>query len=239
MGDGAIRGLRLGELQALRWEDVDLERGLLRVRHSWDRHEGLVAPKSKAGIRSVPIASLLREHLVGHRGLSSVTTYVFGRRDDLPFSASGLVDRAYRTWKRNGLVRTGLHECRHTFASLMVAAGVNIKALQTFMGHTSITVTIDLYGHMLPGSEDEAAALLDCYLLSASTNGLRGEARGEQVTLLSRFPAVLGGKGPLRPTTHDTSRDARRQSRIHGSKRRGRDSNPRYGVTRTTVFETA
>jgi integrase len=50
----------------------------------------------------------------------------------------------------------------------MIAAGVNIKALQTFMGHASITVTLDLYGHMLPGSEDEAASLLNAYLAAAA-----------------------------------------------------------------------
>lgn len=46
----------------------------------------------------------------------------------------------------------------------MIAAGVNIKALQTFMGHASITVTLDRYGHLLPGSENQAADLLDAYL---------------------------------------------------------------------------
>jgi hypothetical protein len=46
----------------------------------------------------------------------------------------------------------------------MIAAGVNVKALQGFMGHASITMTLDLYGHLLPGSEDEAAALIDAYL---------------------------------------------------------------------------
>jgi len=46
----------------------------------------------------------------------------------------------------------------------MIAAGVNAKALQTFMGHASITVTLDRYGHLMPGSEDEAASLLDGYL---------------------------------------------------------------------------
>jgi integrase len=56
------------------------------------------------------------------------------------------------------------HECRHTYASLMIAAGVNAKALQTFMGHSSITETLDRYGHLMPGSEEEAAGLLDAFL---------------------------------------------------------------------------
>jgi Phage integrase family len=59
-----------------------------------------------------------------------------------------------------------LHEARHTFASLMIAAGVNAKALSTYMGHSPITITYDRYGHLMPGNEDEAAALLDTYLSS-------------------------------------------------------------------------
>ena len=60
--------------------------------------------------------------------------------------------------------RITLHECRHTFASLMIAAGVNAKALQTFMGHANVSITLDRYGHLIPGSEAEAAGLLDAYL---------------------------------------------------------------------------
>jgi integrase len=62
------------------------------------------------------------------------------------------------------LNRITLHECRHTFASLMIAAGVNAKALSTFMGHAAIGITLDRYGHLMPGSEAEAAGLLDAYL---------------------------------------------------------------------------
>ena len=62
------------------------------------------------------------------------------------------------------------HECRHTFASLMIAAGVNAKALQTYMGHANISVTMDRYGHLMPGNEGEAAGLLDAYLERADTS---------------------------------------------------------------------
>jgi hypothetical protein len=57
-----------------------------------------------------------------------------------------------------------LHECRHGYASVMIAAGVNVKALSTFMGHANIRITLDQYGHLLPGAEDEAAGLLDAFL---------------------------------------------------------------------------
>ncbi len=63
-----------------------------------------------------------------------------------------------------GLEPIGLHECRHTYAAHMIAAGVNAKALQTYMGHSSITITLDRYGHLMPGSEKEAAGMLGAYL---------------------------------------------------------------------------
>ena len=75
-----------------------------------------------------------------------------------------LTKRADRVWKDAGLNRITPHECRHTYASLMIAAGVNAKALSTYMGHSKIAVTFDLYGHLMPGNEDEAAGLLDTYL---------------------------------------------------------------------------
>lgn len=75
-----------------------------------------------------------------------------------------LCGRAKRLWTRKGLTPITLHECRHTYASLMIAAGVNFKALSDFMGHSDIAITLDRYGHLLPGAGDEAAELLDEYL---------------------------------------------------------------------------
>ncbi len=76
----------------------------------------------------------------------------------------------------------------------MIEAGVNPKALQTFMGHSSITVTLDRYGHLFPGSEEEAAVLLDAYLAESHERGRRatipdpecGEAVGEIEPLRER-----------------------------------------------------
>ena len=78
-----------------------------------------------------------------------------------PFTPSNIRKRANAIWARAGLDPIGLHECRHTFASLMIAAGVNAKALSTYMGHSSVTITYDRYGHLMPGNETEAAELLD------------------------------------------------------------------------------
>ncbi len=69
-----------------------------------------------------------------------------------------------REWEAADLEPLGFHEGRHTFASMMIAAGVNAKALSTYMGHANISITIDRYGHLMPGSEAEARTLLGTYL---------------------------------------------------------------------------
>jgi integrase len=61
-----------------------------------------------------------------------------------------------------------LHEARHTFASLMIAAGVNATSLSTYMGHSSVTINYDRYGHLMPGNEADSVALLDSYLAGSS-----------------------------------------------------------------------
>ncbi len=163
-------GLRRGELQALRWHDVDFEAGLIRVERGWDAKAGPIAPKSRAGRRRVPLAQPLRAYLAAHRLRSkdrSQESLVFGEPDRLAFSEA-VVRRARAAWKLAKLDAIGLHECRHTYAAFMIAAGVNAKALSSYMGHSSITVTLDRYGHLMPGSELEAAGLLDALLTRAS-----------------------------------------------------------------------
>jgi integrase len=158
-------GLRLGELRALRWDDVDLGAGVIRVRRSWDQRAGEIAPKSRAGMRDVPIPTVLRSHLAAHRlAAARDAGLVFGRSANDPFNPATTNVRARKSWTAAGLAPIGLHEARHTYASLMIASGVNAKALSTYLGHSSVTITYDRYGHLMPGSTDEAAALLDSYL---------------------------------------------------------------------------
>ena len=92
---------------------------------------------------------------------------MFGRTAEHPFTSSNVGRRARTAWR--GLTPITLHEGRHTYASLMIAAGVNAKALSTYIGHASITITLDRYGHLMPGNEEEAAGLLDAYLQRANT----------------------------------------------------------------------
>jgi integrase len=173
-------GLRRGELQALRVQDVDLAKGVIRVERSWDPVAGPVEPKSRAGSRSTPIPAVLRDTLVEHKlRLGRSDGLFFGRSADSPFNPRTIGKRAERAWAEENARRAAagqsplevitLHECRHTFASLMIAAGVNAKALSTFLGHSSVMITLDRYGHLFPGSEDEAGRLLDDYLERADS----------------------------------------------------------------------
>jgi integrase len=164
-------GMRVGELHALAADDVRLEDGVINVHWGWDRIEGRQPTKSR-NRRRVPIASALRELLVaellrtGRRG----GELIFGATSTSPFKSQALQYRADRDWKAAGLERVTFHDCRHTYASLMIAAGCNAKALSTFMGHSSIQITMDRYGHLMPGSEEEAAGLLDAYLVRSAAS---------------------------------------------------------------------
>lgn len=168
-------GLRRGELQALRWADVDFAEGVIRVERSWDERVGPVAPKSRAGRRRVPLCKPLSAHLAANRLLSGgPQELVFARSAGRAFCPEALVRRARAAWIEAKLSRIGLHECRHTYASFMIAAGVNAKALSTYMGHSSITVTLDRYGHLMPGNEREAAGMLAAYLNQESAHAIGG-----------------------------------------------------------------
>ena len=84
-------------------------------------------------------------------------------------------ERGAKAMAAAGIQPLGIHDCRHTYASLMIAAGVNAKALSSYMGHGNIAITFDLYGHLMPGSHDEAAGLLDAFL-ARSAGGADSES---------------------------------------------------------------
>jgi integrase len=179
-------GLRRGELQALRACDIDFEANVIAVERGWDQVEGVIEPKSLAGRRTIPLLAVLREYLNGSLESSgrSGEDLVFGRTTEEAFYASTIDHRAKRAWKlanerieedREGeggeltrLKPITLHECRHTFASLLIDAGANPKAIQQFMGHSKIQTTFDVYGHLLPGSHDEVRQRMDVYLTAGA-----------------------------------------------------------------------
>ena len=163
-------GLRRGELRALVWDDVDLAGGLIRVERSMSSYGEAGEPKSRAGRRTIPIVAALRDLLVEHKLVTRRDVgLVFGTTSIAPFTPTAVRKRALTAWRRDGLTPIGLHECRHTFASLLIAAGVNAKAITAYLGHASIQTTFDLYGHLMPGNEDEAVALVDAYLERADS----------------------------------------------------------------------
>ncbi len=141
------------------WDDVDLAAGVIHVRRGWDTVEGAIDPKSRHGRRRVPIAAVLRDHLV-ERKMASTDEYVFGGAN----AARKMAERGTAAMRKAGIVPLAIHDARHSYASLMIAAGVNAKALSEFMGHATIAITFDLYGHLMPGSHGEAAELLDAFL---------------------------------------------------------------------------
>lgn len=112
-----------------------------------DQRRQFISFLADAGYSRKAIGSALRVgYAVVRRALADRPTLDTGQKKDSPVQ------------------KLRLHQARHTYASFMIAAGVNAKALSTFMGHSSIKVTFDLYGHLMPGTEAEAAALLDTYL---------------------------------------------------------------------------
>ncbi len=175
-------GLRSGEIAALRWRDVDLAAGEAHVREAWcHKTKHAIAPKSPAAVRIVPIARALREALAAHHAIVDDPrddALIVATRAGRPFDPSTVYGRADRAWTASGLQRITLHEARHTFASLMAAAGVPIEDLSEFMGHTSINVTVKRYRHLYPEARRNAARALDALLDRADTGGRISQLEG-------------------------------------------------------------
>jgi integrase len=154
-----LAGLRRGELMALDWAEVDLAARVLRVVRSYDPGaQQFVTPKSKKGTREVGLPKLLLPYLAA---LDRTEGLVFGKDGKRPFNAPGLQERADAVWSD----RVTLHECRHTYASLMIdARKINIKTISEWMGHASVQITLDRYGHLLPGSRMSVLDDFDDYL---------------------------------------------------------------------------
>ncbi|MCP4449333.1 MAG: site-specific integrase [Myxococcales bacterium] len=149
-------GLRLGELRALQWDDVDLVAGRLVVRHSaWKQHLG--TPKN-GRTREAPLSAQTVKRLRAHRHLRG--DFVFCRMDGAMLTKEQCKWPLWRACKRAGLRRVGWHPLRHTFASHLVMRGVPLKAVQELMGHSTIEMTMR-YSHLSPDVRSDAVALLD------------------------------------------------------------------------------
>ena len=164
-------GLRLGELRALDWADVDLDAGEITITKAWcNKTKQVTAPKTEAAVRTIPIVGELRRILLEHKlVMGRIGGLVVQREGGGVESGDSLAWRSEQAWKAAGLERVTMHEARHTYASLMIVAAVPITALSKFMGHTSITITVDRYGHLYPSERQAAVDAFDACSSSLKT----------------------------------------------------------------------
>jgi integrase len=165
-------GLRASELRGLRWADVDLKRGEIHVRQRADRFNTIGQPKSEAGERTIPLLPMvvkaLREwKLACPKGELDLVFPNGGGRVE---NCSNIVQRAWMpiqiaggvTDKHGRAKYTGLHALRHFYASWCINRRVDgglelpLKVVQSRLGHASIQMTADRYGHLFPRGDDSA-----------------------------------------------------------------------------------
>ncbi|HET8630265.1 MAG TPA: site-specific integrase [Thermomicrobiales bacterium] len=179
-------GLRQGEALGLRWQDVDVDAGVLHVRVALQRLRGdgprLVEPKTRRSRRSLPLPPAVATQLRAHRGRQREERLLAGREWqgdhwDLvfctalgrPLDARHVVYAFKRHLRRAGLPDIRFHDLRHSCASLLLAQNVHPRVVMETLGHSTITLTMNTYAHVLPEAQRQAAALMD---------GLFGAATG-------------------------------------------------------------
>ena len=186
-------GLRCGELLALRWRNVDLERGTLRVEQSLERVAHRTAsriryelnfkePKSKLSRRTVVLPPFVVNRLRRHRleqaerylhagaGRPDGDTLVFDT-DGQPWIPTSFGMLFARLRDDLHLPKVRLHDLRHSYASLLLEAGIELKVISGALGHSSVAITADLYAHLTPVLAEDAAARLEALLESPARTG--------------------------------------------------------------------
>lgn len=152
-------GLRRGELFGLQWKDLDEDAGQLRVQRSI--YQGAITrPKTKSSERSVDLPCRIVERLQAYRKSYPEIEggYVFRTEAGAPLDPDNWYKRAFLpVVKRAGLRPIGLHALRHTYASLLINGGESIKYVSKQLGHASIQITADTYGHLF--KETSASAM--------------------------------------------------------------------------------
>ena len=152
-------GLRRGELLGLKWVDVDLERGIIHVRRQVARINGKIveAPlKTKNSYRTVSIG----ENAVGilrNQKAKSQSQYVFPSPTGGPISPDSVLHMLHRVLERAGLPKVRFHDLRHTFATLALQNGVDVKTVSSMLGHYSAGFTLDTYAHVTTAAQRAAA----------------------------------------------------------------------------------
>ena len=153
-------GLRRGELLGLKWEDIDLEQGNLRVQRQIARINGEIveAPlKTKNAYRTLPLSADAVGVLREQKKKSGNSPYVFPSPTGGPISPDSVLHMLHRVLKRAGLSKVRFHDLRHTFATLALQNGVDIKTVSGMLGHYSAGFTLDTYTHVTTSAKKEAA----------------------------------------------------------------------------------
>jgi len=169
-------GMRQGELLALKWDDVDLERGVLRVRRTLthaNKSFVLGEPKTKNSRRTIRLTTgavnALRMHLsrqleeIEYMGsLYQPGGLIFATETGTIINPSNLRNRSFKPLlKGAGLPPIRFHDLRHTCATLLLSNDVNAKVVSEMLGHSSIRITLDIYSHLMPDMQEKAAKALE------------------------------------------------------------------------------
>jgi len=162
-------GMRLGEILALKWEKVNWKDGYIIVDSSW-RNSVLTdtkTGKSRHVDMSNQLALELQELLLQRKneairkGSSEPVSIIFHDRKGYYLSQNSVRNIWRRVLKKAGIDYRKFHSARHTFASLMLASGIPVSYVKEMMGHSSIQMTVDIYGHLLPDRDKSAVNILD------------------------------------------------------------------------------
>jgi len=168
----ARTGVRLGEALTLQWGDIDWHGGFLEVRRTYCRISKQVLTPKSGKTRRVDMSRQLTETLKALlverkketllKGWGEVPLWVFVTETGTRLDGDHVRNRAFYTLlKKAGLRHIRLHDLRHTFASLLIQQGAPLAYVKEQMGHHSIQVTVDIYGHLVPGGNRAEVDRLD------------------------------------------------------------------------------
>ncbi len=159
-------GLRRGELLGLKWQDIDFENGILHIHRQVSRIDGEVveAPlKTKNSYRNVAIGADAVEILKAQKEKMQ-SDYVFPSPTGGPISPDSVLHMLHRVLNRAGLPKVRFHDLRHTFATLALQNGVDVKTVSGMLGHYSAGFTLDIYAHVTTTAQKQAANTMDSVL---------------------------------------------------------------------------